>query len=204
MNRNHAKVTTFFWKSALQAITILFLSLPTFILPHKKTFSISPIFATFAHININTKTYKTMIRYFQQQDEDSVIRIWLEASAIAHSFIPRSYWESKVPDMRNEYLPQSQTLVNEDEHTNEITGFISLNRQLHRRPFVPPRPARPRNRANSHDSYQITTPRTGIKCLRENTQALTFYKRQGFTITSEQTDKQTGRQEFTMKYQLDA
>ena len=67
-----------------------------------------------------------MIRYFQQQDEDSVIRIWLEASAIAHSFIPRSYWESKVPDMRNEYLPQSQTLVNEDEHTNEITGFISL------------------------------------------------------------------------------
>ena len=54
-----------------------------------------------------------MIRYFQQQDEDSVIRIWLEASAIAHSFIPRSYWESKVPDMRNEYLPQSQTLVNE-------------------------------------------------------------------------------------------
>ena len=36
-----------------------------------------------------------------------------------------------------------------------------------------------------------------------NTQALTFYKRQGFTITSEQNDKQTGRQEFTMKYQLD-
>ena len=67
-----------------------------------------------------------MIRYFQQQDEDSVIRIWLEASAIAHSFIPRSYWESKVPDMRNEYLPQSQTLIHEDEHTNEVTGFISL------------------------------------------------------------------------------
>ena len=108
-----------------------------------------------------------MIRYFQQQDEDSVIRIWLEASAIAHSFIPRSYWESKVPDMRNEYLPQSQTLVNEDEHTNEITE-LELN------------------------------------VYAENTQALTFYKRQGFTITSEQTDKQTGRQEFTMKYQLDA
>ena len=70
------KSNNFFLKISTSAITILFLSLPTFILPHKKTFSISPIFATFAHININTKTYKTMIRYFQQQDEDSVIRIW--------------------------------------------------------------------------------------------------------------------------------
>lgn len=66
-----------------------------------------------------------MIRTFQQQDEDSIIRIWLDASVIAHSFIPRSYWESKVSDMRNEYLPQSNTLVHEDIHSGEITGFIS-------------------------------------------------------------------------------
>ena len=94
-----------------------------------------------------------MIRYFQQQDEDSVIRIWLEASAIAHSFIPRSYWESKIPDMRNKYLPQSQTLVNEDEHTNEITGFISLIGNYIAALFVSP-------------DRQVTTPRIGIKCLR--------------------------------------
>ena len=128
-----------------------------------------------------------MIRYFQQQDEDSVIRIWLEASAIAHSFIPRSYWESKVPDMRNEYLPQSQTLVNEDEHTNEITGFISLIGNYIAALFVSP------DRQGQGIGHFLMTR---IK--------LQHPKRQGFTITREQTDEQTGRQEFTMKYQQDA
>ncbi|HJF70937.1 MAG TPA: N-acetyltransferase [Butyricimonas virosa] len=145
-----------------------------------------------------------MIRYFQQQDEDSVIRIWLEASAITHSFIPRSYWESKVPDMRNKYLPQSQTLVNEDEHTNEITGFISLIGNYIAALFVSP------DRQGQGIGHSLMTriklqhPELELNVYAENTQALTFYKRQGFTITSEQTDEQTGRQEFTMKYQLDA
>ena len=76
-----------------------------------------------------------MIRHFQQQDEAAVIQIWL---AIAHSFIPRSYWESKIPDMRNKYLPQSQTLIHEDEHTNEVTGFISLINNYIAALFVPP------------------------------------------------------------------
>ena len=50
-----------------------------------------------------------------------------------------------------------------------------------------------------------TVPAIGLYAVyAENTQALTFYKRQGFTITREQTDEQTGRQEFTMKYQQDA
>ena len=50
-----------------------------------------------------------------------------------------------------------------------------------------------------------TVPAIGLYAVyAENTQALTFYKRQGFTITREQTDEQTGRQEFTMKYQRGA
>ena len=49
-----------------------------------------------------------------------------------------------------------------------------------------------------------TVPAIGLYAVyAENTQALTFYKHQGFTITREQTDEQTGRQEFTMKYQRD-
>ena len=115
-----------------------------------------------------------MIRYFQQQDEDSVIRIWLEASAIAHSFIPRSYWENKVPDMRNEYLPQSQTLVNEDEHTNEITGFISLIGNYIAALFVSP------DRQGQGIGHSLMTriklqhPELELNVYAENTQALTF------------------------------
>ena len=64
--------------------------------------------------------------------------------------------------------------------------------------------------ATVNDNIVISQNKSAVPAIglyavyAENTQALTFYKRQGFTITSEQTDKQTGRQEFTMKYQQDA
>ena len=142
-----------------------------------------------------------MIRNFQQQDEDSIIRIWLEASAIAHSFIPRSYWEDKVPDMRNKYLPRSQTLVYEDERTNETTGFISLIGNYIAALFVSP------DRQGQGIGQTLMTlakqqhPELELNVYAENTRALTFYRRQGFTIVQEQTDEQTGQQEFAMKYQ---
>ena len=144
-----------------------------------------------------------MIRYFQQQDEDSVIRIWLEASAIAHSFIPRSYWESKVPDMRNKYLPQSQTLVNENEHTNEITGFISLIGNYIAALFVSPDRQGQGIGQALMNHVKLQYPELELNVYTKNAQALAFYKRQGFTIVREQTDGQTGQQEFTMKYQRD-
>ena len=142
-----------------------------------------------------------MIRTFQQQDEGSIIRIWLDASVIAHSFIPRSYWESKVSDMRNEYLPQSNTLVHEDIHSGEITGFISLINNYIAALFVAP----------SHQGQGIGQtlmthvkqqyPELELNVYKKNIQAVTFYERQGFIIVREQTDKYTGQQEFTMKYQ---
>lgn len=141
-----------------------------------------------------------MIRYFQQQDEDSVIRIWLEASAIAHSFIPRSYWESKVPDIRNKYLPQSQTLVNEDEHTNEITGFISLIGNYIAALFVSPDRQGQGIGQALMNHVKLQYPELELNVYTKNAQALAFYKRQGFMIVREQTDGQTGQQEFTMKY----
>ena len=67
-----------------------------------------------------------MIRSYNSQDADRVIRIWLEASILAHHFIPAMYWIGKQDDMRNIYLPASNTYVFEDENTRLIQGFISM------------------------------------------------------------------------------
>ena len=40
-----------------------------------------------------------------------VIEIWLEASRIAHSFVPMSYWEATAPLVEGEILPQADTRV---------------------------------------------------------------------------------------------
>ena len=67
-----------------------------------------------------------MIRSYNSQDTDRVIRIWLEASILAHHFIPAMYWIGKQEDMRNVYLPGSDTYVFEDEKTKSVQGFISM------------------------------------------------------------------------------
>ena len=67
-----------------------------------------------------------MIRSYNSQDTDRVIRIWLEASILAHHFIPAMYWIEKQEDMRNIYLPESDTYVFEDEKTKSVQGFISM------------------------------------------------------------------------------
>ena len=69
---------------------------------------------------------QNMIRSYNSQDADRVIRIWLEASILAHHFIPAMYWIGKQDDMRNIYLPASNTYVFEDENIRLIQGFISM------------------------------------------------------------------------------
>ena len=46
-----------------------------------------------------------MISRLKETDMDQVLEIWLEASIKSHNFIKREFWESKLEDMRNLYLP---------------------------------------------------------------------------------------------------
>lgn len=144
-----------------------------------------------------------MIRKYQPQDEASVLRIWIEASTIAHHFIPRSYWESKACDMRDIYLPQSETYIHTDTATGEITGFLSLVDNYLAALFVAP------SHQGQGGGQALMTHAKRLKSTlelnvyQENTSAVSFYKRQGFYIAHEQTDEATGHKEYVMKYGLD-
>ena len=143
-----------------------------------------------------------MIRKFQPRDEDAVIRIWLEASAIAHYFIPRSYWENNTASMREIYIPQSDTFVHTDDTTGEITGFISLSGNYLAALFVAPA-RQGKGTGQALMTYAKTLkPELELNVYRENTRAVTFYKHQGFKITREQTDEATGQKEYVMVYQI--
>ncbi len=51
-----------------------------------------------------------MIRNFVISEMDKVIDIWLTVSIKAHDFIEKSFWESKVIDMKEQV----------DEHTGHL------------------------------------------------------------------------------------
>ena len=67
-----------------------------------------------------------MIRPLEPEDTDTILEIWLRSSVAAHDFVPRSYWEGKLDEMRTRYLPDSRTFVYQDESAESVCGFVSL------------------------------------------------------------------------------
>lgn len=129
---------------------------------------------------------------------NQVLEIWLAASIAAHDFIPREFWESKVQDMREIYLPSSEILVHEDD--GEVDGFLALHGNTVAALFVSP----PRQNSGvgtmlvqkakeSRDTLQLTV-------YMENRKSVRFYEKQGFHAVEERRDTHTGHNELLMAF----
>lgn len=139
-----------------------------------------------------------MIRKFSPKDMDQIITIWLEASIKAHTFIGKEFWESKANDMRDIYIPASETFVFE-EH-GKITAFISLYNQTIAAIFVLPSMQRKgfgkKLIAKAKQLYKNLT----LTVYKDNLSSLEFYKKNGFEIVQEQIDSHTGHPELLMRF----
>ena len=62
-----------------------------------------------------------MIRPANSNDYDAIVTIWLQASLIAHDFIPAHFWAEHAQQMRDSYLPNAETLVIEED--GAIKGY---------------------------------------------------------------------------------
>ena len=65
-----------------------------------------------------------MIRKYQASDTEPIIAVWLEASELAHPFLSDAFIEKEKQNIRNVYLPNTETWVylNDDQ----VVGFISM------------------------------------------------------------------------------
>lgn len=137
-----------------------------------------------------------MIRAFEKRDIETVLNIWLEASLIAHDFIDASFWHSQVENMRSLYIPASETYVIELEST--VVGFCSLHDNQLAALFIAPEfQAKGFGKQLLTHAKALRTDLT-LGVYKNNTASCAFYLSQGFVVTCEQTDEQTGHQEYLM------
>lgn len=73
--------------------------------------------------NVARIQMRFMIRAFESSDMFDVLNIWLKASVRAHGFVAKEFWESRVEDMREIYIPASETYVFSEN--GAILGFFS-------------------------------------------------------------------------------
>jgi putative acetyltransferase len=143
-----------------------------------------------------------MIRYFTPADEDAVIRIWLDASRLAHDFVEPGFWEKQEEQMRRQYLPASEVWVYDDDLTGEVVGFAALRDHFVAALFVDPA------RQGEGIGFQLIEKikskhrQIDLNVFKENEPSVAFYRRQGFTTVGEGVDPHTGHPEWHMRFRL--
>lgn len=65
-----------------------------------------------------------MIRKHNPKDLEQILDVWYKSSSLAHPFLDLGYVEKVKDDMRNLYIPDSDTWVYIKNNT--IVGFISM------------------------------------------------------------------------------
>lgn len=137
-----------------------------------------------------------MIREYSAADTETVLNIWLTASIKAHNFIAPEFWESQVGNMRDIYLPASQTYVFQID--GQVRGFYSLYEGILAAIFVCPEHQGIGIGKQLMQHAKLECPNLSLNVYKENQATIEFYLSQGFSIVSEQADEHTGHQEYTM------
>ena len=141
-----------------------------------------------------------MIRAFKEEDTEAVIRIWLEASILSHSFIDKVYWEEKADAMRTLYLPLSEVVVDEDKDTGEVIAFKAFVEDYLAALLVAP--AHQKKGVGSRLLALAKKMRDTLELsvYAENERAVAFYRKNGFRMTDKRIEEMTGHTELLMVF----
>ena len=138
-----------------------------------------------------------MIRKLQNVDINKVADIWLKTNLEAHDFIPGQYWTSNYEAVKK-MLPQAEVYVYEDNKI--IQGFVGVRDEYIEGIFVS-------GKMQSHgigkallDYIKDKKARLQLNVYQKNVRAMSFYKREGFTIQSEGLDEFIGEKEYVMEW----
>lgn len=137
-----------------------------------------------------------MIREIIDTDIDVVLGIWLEASVLAHDFVGREFWESKLDLMRSTYLPMSETYVYEE--SGQVLGFLSLYENSIAALFVKPESqGQGIGQALMAKAKELRS-NLELSVYKANKRSIGFYQKSGFKILKEHIDEHTGYPELVM------
>lgn len=139
-----------------------------------------------------------MIRAFESSDMNDVLNIWLGASIGAHGFVGKEFWESRVNDMRETYIPDSNTYVFSENGT--VKGFFSLHGDSLAAMFVSPDAQGRGIGQRLMNKAKSLRRKLNLTVYRENEKSIQFYRKCGFKPVEERVDEHTGHIEILMEY----
>ncbi|MDR7871239.1 MAG: N-acetyltransferase [Tissierellaceae bacterium] len=138
-----------------------------------------------------------MIRKFRIEDLDNIMNIWLETNIRAHDFICKDYWQGNH-EMVKEMLPKAEIFLYDDNNT--IKGFIGLMDNYIAGIFVNTNNQSKGIGKKLLDYVKMNHTELSLQVYNRNVRAVQFYLREGFLVTKEQIDENTGEVELVMNW----
>lgn len=138
-----------------------------------------------------------MIRKFEKNDIDAIMKIWENENIKAHKFIPKEYWKGSYNFVK-EALPNAEIYVYIIKE--KIVGFVGLNNNYIEGIFVDTN-----NQCNGIGTSLLNKVKEiknnlTLSVYKKNTNAINFYKKNDFMITSQNIDKDTNEVEYIMTW----
>lgn len=139
-----------------------------------------------------------MIRKHEETDLEAIVDIWYQASILAHPFLDDAFVEKVKKDMRELYIPGSETWLYEENGV--VIGFIGMMGNEIGGLFVLP----------NHQSKGIGTTLVKFICksfdelevevFKENKIGRAFYDKYGFTKMKEFLHDDSGQKVLRLKF----
>lgn len=140
-----------------------------------------------------------MIRNLRNDDIDIVMELWKESTMEAQNFIPDEYWLENYDNVKNNYLPNSDTYVYEED--GEIKGFVSLIENIFIGGlFLKVDCQRKGIGSKIIDFLKADHDKLQLAVYDRNVRAMNFYFKSGFKITNTEIDEKTNEKEHLMEW----
>lgn len=139
------------------------------------------------------------IRLYKKTEVNKLVEIWYEGSLIAHDFISKDYWKSKKTEMKEMYLPMSETYVISND--NDVVGFVSMVDNYLAALFIDVKHQGEGNGKRLLNFIKKTKGKIQLKVYKKNNKAVNFYLGNGFVIKEESIDDQTAEEELLMEWE---
>lgn len=139
-----------------------------------------------------------MIKDFEKQDIDMVMKLWLDTNISAHYFIEKKYWIENFNDVKNMILNASIYVY---EESDIIVGFIGLMDNYIAGIFVLEKCQSKGIGEHLLDYVKSKHSQLSLDVYKKNVGAVRFYIRQGFFISKETVDIKTGEVELKMNWE---
>ena len=138
-----------------------------------------------------------MIRKFEKNDINAVMEIWVNENIRTHNFIVKEYWKDNYEYVKD-ILPKADIYVY--ILYEQVVGFVGTNNNYVEGIFVDINNQHSGIGTSLLDRIKEDKDNLTLNVYKKNANAIKFYEKNNFIITSENMDKNTNEIEYTMTW----